>query len=96
MELVLFSHFLPVNYVLNWPAATSEAATGYLLHVTHCCSVLRALVGESRHLKMHLMCRGKAPGLQSFNEVIYVLVEHRNANVLSYHSCKFFWTMLAA
>lgn len=78
MELVLFSHFLPVNYVLNWPAATSEMATRYLLHVTHCCSILCALAGGKHTLKLHLMCKGgrvKGPVLQLSNEVLYALVE---------------------
>lgn len=99
MKLVLFSHSLPVKYLLNWPAATSEMAARHLLHVTHCCSILCALVGGTHTLEMHLMCRGgrvKAPGLLVPNGALYVLVEWRNANSLSDQPCEFLWTTLAA
>lgn len=88
MKLVLLSHSLPVKCLLNWPAATSEVAAGHLLHVTHCCSILCALVGGTHTLEMHLMCRGgrvKAPGLQLPNGALAVLVEWRNANAPSDH-----------
>lgn len=98
MEVVLFSRSLPIIYVLNWLASTSEVATTDLLHVPHCSSILCIPVEGKYRFEMPLLSKGAEgkpqAGLQLSNQMLHVLGEWRNAKVLCVQTCKFCWTIL--